>query len=222
VIPEGPYPEGPRLRFRPLVRKDAHGPYCEWINDPRVKRYLVARFERMRPADLERYIKTVNISPTDVMFAVCDRARGCHIGNVKLQNINPDHGTADLSVVIGHVARWRQGLGTEAIALMTAYAFKRLGLRRISAGSYTANQASMRAFLKCGYIKEGVSRGLYLLNGVAHDCMRVGILAGDPPLWETVVGRFGKRNGRTVGSLKPPRMRRVRVAPCSRRRLVRS
>jgi len=183
---------------------------------------LAARFERLRPTALEQYINTVNISPTDVMFAVCDREHGRHIGNVKLQNINPDHGTADLSVVIGHASRWRQGLGTEAVALMTAYAFERLGLRRISAGAYTANQASIRTFLKCGYIKEGVSRGLYLLDGVTHDCLRVGILADDPPLWEAFLGRFGKRDGRTVGSLKPSRIRRVRVAPSSRRRLARS
>lgn len=189
MIPEGPYPEGPCLRFRPLVREDAHGPYCEWINDPRVKHYLAARFERLRPTALEQYINTVNISQTDVMFAVCDRERGRHIGNVKLQNINPDHGTADLSVVIGHASRWRQGLGTEAVALMTAYAFERLGLRRISAGCYDVNTASLRAFLKCGYVQEGQSRGQYWLAGEAHDCIRLGILATDPKRWLEVLGQ---------------------------------
>jgi RimJ/RimL family protein N-acetyltransferase len=187
VVPEPPYPEGPRLQFRPLAASDALGAYLRWINDPRVKQFLVSRFERLESADLEAYIRQVNELPDALMFAVCDRATGDHLGNGKLYNINRDHGSADLSVVIGEVSRWRQGLGTETVAMLTAHAFRAMGLRRLSAGCYVANEASTRAFLKCGYQKEGIARGLHILDGQAHDCQRLGILACDERRWEAVL-----------------------------------
>ncbi len=189
MIAERPFPKGPQLHLRPLTKADAAGPYLEWINDLRVKRYLAARFDRLGVADIERYMDAVNAEPAEVMLAACDNCDAKHVGNVKLQNINHDHGTAVLSVVIGDTARWGRGLGTESIALMTEFAFERLGLRRIDAGCFAANKGAVRAFLKCGYKQEGLARGLYVLDERAWDAVRLGLLDSDPPLWKLVLGR---------------------------------
>ena len=184
MIVDGPYPRGPRVHFRPLVKEDSTGPYLEWINDPRVRRFLVFRAPRLEPPDLEAYIEEMNTASAEFVLAVCRNDNGLHSGNIKLENISRDHLTASMSIVIGDAACWGQGIGTEVIALMTRYGFERLGLLRIDSGCFADNLGSVRAFEKCGYLREGLSRELYSLDGKRMDAVRMGLLVTDPPAWK--------------------------------------
>ena len=50
---------------------------------------------------------------------------------------------------------WGRGLATDAVRAMTDYAFLTFDLRRISAGVFEWNPASMRVLEKAGYVCEG-------------------------------------------------------------------
>jgi len=69
-------------------------------------------------------------------------------------------GSVGLSGICGHRAElgywlgveyWGQGIVTEAVKMVTRYAFKELGLRRVYAHVVPANKASARVLEKAGY-----------------------------------------------------------------------
>jgi RimJ/RimL family protein N-acetyltransferase len=64
---------------------------------------------------------------------------------------------------------WGKGIMTEAVKLITDYAFTHLDLIRIQAGVLSKNPASMRVLEKAGYQKEGISRNAIIKNGEVLD-----------------------------------------------------
>ena len=59
---------------------------------------------------------------------------------------------------------WGKGMMTEAVTLITDYAFSNLDIIRIQAGVLSKNPASMRVLEKAGYQKEGISRNAIVKN----------------------------------------------------------
>jgi ribosomal-protein-alanine N-acetyltransferase len=64
---------------------------------------------------------------------------------------------------------WGKGIITEAVKLITAYAFANLDIIRIQAGVLSKNPASMRVLEKAGYQKEGISKNAIIKNGEVLD-----------------------------------------------------
>jgi RimJ/RimL family protein N-acetyltransferase len=64
---------------------------------------------------------------------------------------------------------WGKGIMTEAVKLVTDYAFANLDLIRIQAGVLSKNPASMRVLEKAGYQKEGISKNAIIKNGEILD-----------------------------------------------------
>ena len=62
-----------------------------------------------------------------------------------------------------------RGYMTEAVSLVTEYAFTRLGLHRIEANVMPRNLPSLRVLEKCGYQQEGIARKYLKINGVWED-----------------------------------------------------
>jgi ribosomal-protein-alanine N-acetyltransferase len=55
-------------------------------------------------------------------------------------------------------AYWGKGVATEAVKLMEKIGFEEKGLKRIEILMRPENAASERVAIKCGYIKECISR----------------------------------------------------------------
>ena len=178
---------GPRIYLRSLRVDDAEGNYHGWINDPEVTRYLVSRIGRQSVADIEAYIRASIAKPDEVMLAACRNGSDEHIGNLKLEHINETHKSGWMSIVMGRQSEQGRGIGTEAIALTTLVAFRHLDLRRIDAGCFAENKGAVRAFEKCGYLREGFTREQFLADGKAWDAVWLGLLAHDPPLWRDII-----------------------------------
>lgn len=62
-----------------------------------------------------------------------------------------------------------RGVGTAAVAHITDYAFKTVGLHRVEATIFVGNHASRRAFEKNGYRYEGTLRGYVVKRGEILD-----------------------------------------------------
>ena len=62
-----------------------------------------------------------------------------------------------------------QGYMTEAVTLVSAYAFTELGLHRIEGNVMPRNLPSRRVLEKCGFENEGLSRYYLKINGVWED-----------------------------------------------------
>lgn len=166
--------QGPRLRLRPVRVADATERYAGWMNDPEVNRFLESRFAHHSPEDLQRFIETAQADPDVVFLALELNDSRRHIGNIKLGPINRRHRLGDIGLVIGEKDCWGQGLATEAIQLLVEHAFRDLGLHKLTASCYANNAGSERAFLKAGFVVEGVRKRHFLCDGVFVDTQLLG------------------------------------------------
>jgi RimJ/RimL family protein N-acetyltransferase len=71
---------------------------------------------------------------------------------------------------------WGQGIATEALRAMTAYAFEQFDLVRLEAGVFSWNPASARVLEKCGYVLEGRARAAVVKDGRTGDRLLYGLI----------------------------------------------
>src|SRR6476620_1496652 len=97
------------------------------LSDPEVRRLtgsVASSAEAQRPQPLDDRLRdwyaTRNDQPDRLDLAVEDAASGTLVGEVVLNDLDPDALTCNLRVLIGPQGRDR-GLGTEAVALATAH-----------------------------------------------------------------------------------------------------
>jgi ribosomal-protein-alanine N-acetyltransferase len=64
---------------------------------------------------------------------------------------------------------WDRGIMTEAIKLITAYAFTNFDFARLQAGIFSNNPKSMRVMEKAGFTKEGILKNSIIKNGEILD-----------------------------------------------------
>lgn len=164
-----------RLLLRALQPADLNATYLAWINDPAVNRYLETRFLPQSLEALQAYWQAHRDDPVSPWFAICLTGDVRHIGNIKLGPIHRQHRRADLSLFIGDCSCWGKGYASEAIALVCNWAFRELDLQKLSAGIYSGNIGSRRAFEKCGFELEGTLRQEVVSAGQRLDVWRFGL-----------------------------------------------
>ncbi|MBI1984584.1 MAG: GNAT family N-acetyltransferase [Candidatus Wildermuthbacteria bacterium] len=150
--------EGERVSLRSVRLSDATKEYVSWMNNKEITQYLESRFRKYRAGDLRLYIKKMRSNPLVHFFAIIRKDTQKHIGNIKLGPIDTYHSVADIGIMIGDKQSWGKGFATEAILLIASFAFEKLKLHKISAGSYANNIGSIKSFLKAGFAEEGRRR----------------------------------------------------------------
>lgn len=173
---ESPFLLGERIYLREVRAADVNAAYRSWLNDAEVNQYLETRFVPRSIENITAYVRDLDGRPESVFLAICLEATGVHIGNIKVGPINWIHRFADVSLFIGEKSQWGRGLGSEAIALVTQFAFDELNLNRLQAGCYSSNLGSSRAFEKCGFRREGVLRKKRFRRGTYEDELILGLL----------------------------------------------
>lgn len=149
--------------------------YVAWLNDPEVNRYLESRFERHTLDSTRAFVENCLRNEKTLMLGIrSPRLGGRHVGNIKVE-INPRHGLGEVGILIGEKEVYGQGVGTQAIRLMSGIARDQLGLRRLTAGCYASNAGSERAFTKAGYVVEGVRPGHFLFEGRPENLVLMGL-----------------------------------------------
>lgn len=171
--------EGERIYLREVRPSDINEIYYRWMNDPEVTRYLETRFYPNSTEGLREYAAGKLGDRQNVFLAIVLKQGDRHIGNIKLGAINWIHRYADVGLMIGEKDCWGKGLATEAIRLVTEYAFKTLNLRRLTAGCYDANMGSAKAFLKAGWQQEGIRKSHFYSNGTYVDDILLGIVRSE-------------------------------------------
>jgi ribosomal-protein-alanine N-acetyltransferase len=169
------------LKLRPLRLSDVGADYVGWVNDPEVVRYLEIRFQSHTADDVRAFVEAVNARPNEFIYAMEVVSAARHIGNIKVGPIHPVHGCADVSLFIGDRGWHGRGMATRALHLVQQVAFEHLGVRKLCAGVYVQNTASLKAFDKAGFRREGLRVGQYTLDGVAIDLVEFGLLAHEWP-----------------------------------------
>lgn len=75
-----------------------------------------------------------------------------------------------------------RGLATDALKILSHFAFNRLGLNRLEISASVTNKASQAVATRAGYTQEGFSREFERINGKFEDHVRFSRLARDPEI----------------------------------------
>jgi RimJ/RimL family protein N-acetyltransferase len=144
-----------RLELRPVGDADVDR-ILQYRNLPEVTRWLVRTV--VDPASFRAAWRRAADDPYDHSVAVT--LDGVVIGTVSLEVVDgmgqpgmPPRTEAQLGYIFDPAYSGR-GYATEAVTAMVAHAFDRLGVRRITAGCFADNLASVRILEKVGMRRE--------------------------------------------------------------------
>ncbi|HMR94752.1 MAG TPA: bifunctional GNAT family N-acetyltransferase/class I SAM-dependent methyltransferase [Microthrixaceae bacterium] len=196
--------ETDRLILRDLTLDDVDDRYCSWLRDEEVTQFLEARFDDNSPESLQRYVRS-QLADGSTVFAAIVEKPDLVIGTIKLGPIDPHHRRADIGIMLGERSAWGRRYATEAIEALSVFAFEQLGVIRLSAGAYSVNQGSIKAFTRAGFSVEGRLKGGAQVGAERVDLVLMGRLApGMPATSDLELGGTGSPGSPGRGELVPP------------------
>lgn len=166
-----------------------------WMNGPMREWWTMDTL--ITRAMQERHIERIREAPPgqraqNVRFGMRTKD-GVPIGLYSLMHIDPTHRQAEVGAGIGDPDYWGGGFGSDAMLLITAYAFEWLGLRRLYLNTLDTNLRAQRQVEKCGFSRESRRRALMFWNGEWHDWLVYGLLREEWPGYAPMVERLGLR-----------------------------
>jgi ribosomal-protein-alanine N-acetyltransferase len=176
AAPAAPFAlRGPSLTIRYATAADAPRLF-ELARDPAVTRFFSwGPYERV--VEAEAYIAGLPAKREAgvLLDFVMEHADDGVIGVTGLSELSVRDRRAVIGSWFGH-RWWGSGLNRESKAMMTALAFGRLGLERVTAWANTANGRSQAALERLGWSREGVLANYHRHGDQMHDLVIYGLL----------------------------------------------
>lgn len=188
LFQDSPFPdvhiEGARLALRPPHRADGE----TWIRLREDSRDFLAPWSPEWPREglnASMFQRRLRMQADEWRagrgryFLIFNKDSGEMVGGINLTRIT--YGVA-LTGVVGY---WltekhvRKGYMTEALALVLDYAFDRMNLHRIEAGTLPHNAASRGVLDKLGFVEEGLARKYLKIAGIWQDHVIYATLCDD-------------------------------------------
>jgi RimJ/RimL family protein N-acetyltransferase len=186
---DGPKPTGAAgwrndVALAPLTL-DRAADMLRWVQDPEIAGNLELRSEPSLEKTIQ-WIKAALAGSTCRPFAILHR--GCHVGNVVLDEIDLRLRAARLSIYLGEPGSRGAGVGRTAVYLAARRAFGELELNRVWLRVHGRNEGAIRAYAGVGFQVEGTLRDSFLLKGEYLPAISMGLLRRD---FEARWGRGG-------------------------------
>lgn len=144
-----------KIFLKNLCPEDVTQAYVDWMNDPEVVQFTESRFSSYTIKNIREFVQACETDSDVLLLGIFDSATEWHIGNIKLGPINRRHLLGDIGIIVGRREFWGKGIATKAISLLRDYAFSEIGLHKLTAGCYSTNLGSAKAFKKAGFVLEG-------------------------------------------------------------------
>lgn len=117
------------------------------------------------PVDLERKIQTDGMANDSlVRLLIVEQLSNAVIGTIWHSRAVPYFNAREIGYILSNQYRG-QGIVTEAVSLLVRHLFSSTLVNRLEIRMDTRNQASEKVAIKCGFQKEGVSRGANFVRG---------------------------------------------------------
>jgi RimJ/RimL family protein N-acetyltransferase len=148
--------ETSRVRLRPVAVEDGKGIFGTYAQDEDVARYLIWRPHRSL-SETKAYVERCMATPAEVerTYMLLGREDNLVRGAFALRQRAPHR--LDCGYVLAR-RWWRQGLMTEILNEVTAWALRQRSVYRIGAVCDVDNVASARVLEKAGFVREGLLR----------------------------------------------------------------
>jgi RimJ/RimL family protein N-acetyltransferase len=131
--------------------------------------------------DFETWLDQRAATTDPLFFAVVDVETNTPRGMTSYLRIVPEHGVIEIGHIWFAPSLQRTRMATEAIYLMSRYAFDDLGYRRLEWKCDALNEASRRAAARFGFTYEGVFRQHLVVKGRNRDSAWFSMLDGEWP-----------------------------------------
>jgi ribosomal-protein-alanine N-acetyltransferase len=167
-----------RLNLKKVALEDCTGQYLSWLNDDEVNRYLESGFVQHDMKSLIDFVKGYLSNNKALFLAIRLLENNKHIGNVKIDKINPIHKTGEYGILMGERSEWGKGYAKEASLAIIQLAFEKLGLQKINLGVISSNLVALELYKKMGFTIEGILRKNFYdkKQSIWVDEIRMGLL----------------------------------------------
>ena len=166
------------LMLREMRLSDAES-LLTMIGEDDVARFLAPPPETQSAfRDFIRWTHVKRAEGTYACFAVVPRGASSAIGFFQLRALDRTFATAEWGFALGR-PYWGTGIFTAGAEHLLAFAFERIGVRRLEARAMAGNLRGNGALRKMGAVREGVLRGSFARNGERHDTLLWSMLEED-------------------------------------------
>ena len=139
---------GERVYISPMNVEDAEI-YAKWLNNQNITQYLSVHNCMITVSNEREYVE--KFCNQEFHMCIVKIENDELIGNIALEQIDYKNGSAELGIFIGEESNLSKGYGSEAIKLLTNYAFKELRLHSIYLTVLSNNERAIKAYEKCGF-----------------------------------------------------------------------
>lgn len=167
--------EGSLVRLRAVEEEDV-ARINEGIWDPQVTEQMSIAWPEA-VAQTRQFWERIRASDSDLLLAI-ETLAGEFVGSVGLHGIEPRNRQAELGIWIAR-PHWDKGYGTDAVRVVSRFAFREMNLQRVYLRVYDTNPRGVRAYEKVGFKEEGRLRRGQFVNGRYVDVIIMGLLAED-------------------------------------------
>jgi RimJ/RimL family protein N-acetyltransferase len=128
-----------------------------WLNDPEVM------FFWGRPGNTESLPEVTERELAqskrgDTRKFIVETKDAEPIGQIDYYDLNWQHRSASVSIMLGERDYWGGGYGTDAMRTLLRYLFEQLRLHRVSLTTHETNTRAIRSYHKNGFVAEGTLR----------------------------------------------------------------
>lgn len=167
--------EGEHIQLRGVQEADLEA-YYYFLQDDEMGRLTGSEGEFTREQTLA-WIKKISVPAEDrVDLMIIVKETDELIGEVVLNEIDPDNRSANIRIGIQGDKYRGKGFGTEAMTQMLRYGFETLKLHRIHLGVYAFNPRAIHVYEKLGFKRDGVERDELYVDGEFHDMILMSML----------------------------------------------
>ena len=169
--------EGKRVYLSPMNAED-YQLYTRWVNDESLSSGLGNMKYLISEAGEKEWIESAS-KGSDYHFSIIEKTSDTVIGTYGLELKDSVSRRFHVGGFIGEKSDRGKGYGTEALELITKFAFEILNANTLYSGIFSFNEASIKSAKKAGYRVAGTFREAYFYNGVYHDEYMVEITRKD-------------------------------------------
>ena len=184
--------DGSRVRLEPVSR-EAHAAdlYAALHQDASGRQWTYLPYGPFADVDaFGAFLDTTSADPELVTYAIVVADTGRAEGMASYARISPPIGSIEVGGIIYGPALVRSAAATEAMYLMAANAFDRLGYRRYEWKCDSLNEASMAAARRLGFRYEGTWRNATMYKGRNRDTAWFSITDEEGPVIGPRIGAW--------------------------------
>ncbi|MCG3769274.1 MAG: hypothetical protein JW384_00395 [Nitrosomonadaceae bacterium] len=150
--------------------------YVHWLNDPDVVRFSMQRHQTHTLETCREYWLSFAGTP-HYFWAIVEKEQGLgHIGNINAY-INVHDRVADIGILLSGKSVAGRGYGREAWRAVCDYLFKQAEIRKITAGTCTANKPMLALMKATGMAADGRRIRQTIVDGQEMDIVHAALFS---------------------------------------------